>query len=371
MKPCAVWSCCWALLAGAGCDSLGRAVVDQQSPASDLEPDDCFKSAACKPPPAIAPAPELRIDAGSLPRCSLESADEAFNEAARSVELRDCQFELAAELPMRMRLAGARLSNVAIRLAGPVRLELTEDSSLSLVRITMEAADPGSPSLLLEDTSATHFAAESAEELAGELEIARTSLADVLLAAEQIELETVTLQRGALQAGRVNAIAALLADSRLAAQHLTLSASRVVRTTLTRACDTLLVAGGEITESRFEGCRETSRLHDVLISRSALDGPLEAEMTTILDSALGLAVPTRLWAWETSVVTSAFCAFSEQARFASVSLECARCEGPLAAAGADVCYQPDTRVSAAPNACPAFDALVACTGGFPPRSWPQ
>jgi hypothetical protein len=342
-RPFSLLACASALSLGLGlgCDGLGRPVVDHGHALQGTATECTRHAPHCDD---VLGAPEELEEAGAasdLPACELEEAS-----AARIVTvLRDCTLSLSATLDEEREIAASVLDNVRIEFDGQVKLRIS-DSQLFRVTVEGHAAEDETPALL---------------------QVIRTDLRRTELSADQIETVSCYVDRSLIESSQLSGVDLETTESILLSKTTVLSAARI-HTTQVAQCETLLIAGSSITNSRFPACDDLTRLYDVQATGCSFDGQLETDASTFADGRFGVSELTQLHGWGTSIENTILCAHFDNARFSGGGLTCVACQGPLAKSDADVCVDTIPPNSEA-NFCQVLENPPVCDT-FPRRSRP-
>lgn len=283
--------------------------------------------------------------------------DEPLRELRR-VQVHNSRIDVQTSLPRTLRWHASTLSIVELHLRGPVTLQLDEASQLVGARVLGEANEQGSPTLRMQDATASgiwlegdlNFEVERAEIVesnlaAQRIHTASSTLAHVIAVASSIELDDTTIYESQLRgSGRLSA--ATMVSSSLA------------------DCETMLVAGTTIKASLLGPC-SLLRLYGTTIENSYIDGVVEMDESDLGLTLIGQRSATDLLTFRSSFNQSALCAFTNQLRLSGASFSCASCEGPISAGEADVCKASGERVEVDKVECDALLSVADCQGTFP------
>jgi len=139
-----------------------------------------------------------------------------------------------------------------------------------------------------------------------------------------------------------------------------------------RRCTSLSFFGSHISDARVPRCTgEATRFYESTVTRSSLEGEIDADSSKIESVRFGEREPTRIVAWGTRVERSRLCDFVEDTKLEPSAL-CNVCSDAFAE-HATVCKLPQgsTTVSKAQkNFCEVLDAADLCTP-TPDRSRPS
>jgi len=333
------------LLSACDGEGLGRPVVSQGRGMYDPGRDCTRRAPRCTD---MDTAPE-EVTAGvvrdDLPACELSGAS-ASGERITAV-LRDCTLSLAAapgEIEQREIVASA-LDNVRVDISGAVHLRIA-DSQLFRVSLTAEGAE-GEPR--------------------GSLQVTHTDVRACALNADELEIISSFFWRSSVESRELSAIDMETADSLLSADVAVFAACRL-RATHIGQCDTLLIAESKLTKCRIDACAGVTRLYDVEGDVCTIDGELESDLTTLVDSRFGVRDFTQFHAWNTTIDNGVLCDAFDNIRFSAGALTCVTCQGPLAQPNADACVANEA-TSTDSNTCEVLNDLPICEE-FPRRPRP-
>jgi hypothetical protein len=315
------------------CDGLGRPVVDRRRPGQETPRECTRRRPRCDD---VLGAPE-ELDVGAAPRI----AGSAFPPCALAGQgsaqrivgvFHECTLTLDASQGEAREIADSSLDNVLVQLDGHVQLRISNSQLFSVTLQSEPAAD---------------------SELAPLLQLARSDLRRIAIRAELVELTSCFLDKVDLEASELSAVDVESNESYLRAQHATISAARLAATHFGE-CETLLLAGSRPVNSRFDACAGVTRIYDVEATGCTFDGQLESDDSAFADGRFGVNDATQLHSWDSSVDNAVFCREVDSFRFSAGAIVCSVCQGPLATAKADACF--DTSVTnLEANVCKAFE----------------
>jgi len=365
-----------ALLTLAGCEGIGRAIVDElpdqpRRRAECLgEPPNCQNAVAVAPPltpplsvtlgleqcastsspcaasPAEPGATQPRYDnvqgcslqlalpegdAQSLGRASCVVAQLLPPASAKLVRLSDLnvtqsELTLASETPVVVELVRSTLIGTHVTLRGPVTLRLLDQSVLTNVWINEQPASNGSfgASFELVESRALGLTLGA---LGGRVRVLRSTLSGSKLWADQIALETVSTFDVSLVSPELDGV-----DIQGRALTLQVGRATLAQLDLTKLdvqrCDALLVVGSHIAGSTFAACTDKLRLHFSAVSESLLAGAIESSVVTWTANVFGGAgAATNVELWGGSQLSNRYCAGVSRVSFGRVvTIECNVCD---------------------------------------------
>ena len=406
MKPVRIAAVCLALF---GCDGVGRALVASNPEGGDdqlsCEPVECTEVlmpevravppsftdpelSKCKPSdpqlcePAPEPSPNLGDDDASACRRTI-SLDDDFDEQAllgldcgklklvrkqagagvvrlSNVRWTHVALDIETSDPLRLELATARLTQVSLRLHGPVELRMLENSSAERVGVTGE---DGASTFDLDGSQALYLRVGDEEhEYSGQLTLVRSSVKSAHLRARSMDFETVSLSDTTLEARHTYWFDVTARRVRMAVDDAAISASRLDQVDVTR-CGQLSMYRAIAASFRIPACSgDRTRLFESLFSRGSLDGVLAADSSEFSQVVFGFHEPTVLQLWDGNLGNTNFCGGTERVVLAGkVVGNCAVCrEMDGENVPIDPCAHKNAKVTLL-KSCTQLDELEICS----------
>jgi hypothetical protein len=392
-----------------GCDGVGRELVGQHAaggddtlscqsvectdvllpeirpvPPSFTDPD----LAGCRPTnpqqcePAPEPSPGLAGDDPAACRRTL-TLDDDFDETAlralycgkltlarkqvgegvvRLASVRWTQVALDIETidPLRLELDSAQLTQVSLRLRGPVEVRMVGGGKADRVGVT--SADGDAVFALDGSNAETLRVGDEEVEYAGQLNLTRATLRFAELRARDMHFETVSLSDATVEARRVNWFDVTARRVQLAADDAAISASRLSQFDVTR-CGELSLYRAIAASFRIPSCTgDRTRLFESSFSRGSLDGIIAADSSELDQVVFGFHEPTVVQLWASNLGDTNFCGGTERVVLAGTLIgRCAECrELDGEPVPIDACAHKDAKLTFL-KSCTQLDRLQPCS----------
>ncbi len=393
------------LLTLAGCDGVGREIVDYEKPPPrkgtlpDLpcEPPICAEAIAeVELDDSIAmrlhsPAPNScthRFDTCALTDDAVCSEGEVPDPALldeRSVICGDLSLTLAvddgecsfrierlaiehtilrirSERACELELPQLVARDARIELTGPVTLVIGERAELERTSFTAQANVDGQPALEIDLAQATQ-AAIGDEELPfeGFLSVGRSTLTDSSVHAEDVLLESAVFINAKLDAREIEAADAVFSRAVLDVGDAVLAACAFDSVEV-RSCEALLLAGSEIYDSVFRGCGDAwMRFYNSSVGRSMLDGRIESDSSNLEGVVFGSEAPTEVVQFGGVINKAAYCGKARSYRLGELANStCARCDARDSLKPGGACSVSEIDNVQPGRHCEALAELDAC-----------
>jgi len=267
--------------------------------------------------------------------------------------------EVESSDPLRLELAAAQLTQVSLRLYGPVEVRLVEGGNAQRVAVT---GDDGESAFALDGSEAETLRVGGEErEYAGRLKLVRSTLKSADLRARQLHFETVSLSDTSIAARRIDWFDVTARRVQLAADEAAISASRLSYFDITR-CGQLSMYRASVATFRIAGCSgDRARLFESQFNRGSLDGVLAADGSEFSQVIFGFYEPTVLQLWEGNLGNTNFCGGTERVVLAGrVTGTCAMCrEVDGERVPIDACAHTDAKLTFL-KCCTQLDELQPC-----------
>jgi hypothetical protein len=284
---------------------------------------------------------------GDTPSVSFDGADWSHSNLT-----------ISANHALSIQLHAPALSNLFVSLEGPVLIQIDHATALSDVRISGMATSAGAPSVELTEVTADAVnVGDTDQPFPGDVALRNVSLADSVLAAEALELESVSLI-----AMRIATHALMASDVRFKKVQLDADSALIssfgAGGSRMRLCDATLVAGN-ITQSALADCASGGgaiRLYKSEITGSTMDGVFVHDDAKWENNVVGALAPSDVTVFQTTVFGSTFCdSLSRLALGAQSYVKCSHCVREFAEP-AELCSVPNPAGSVmfGPNYCPLF-----------------
>jgi hypothetical protein len=376
MKGSARRRVCWiaaACLALAGCDGVGRALVEAGGGGNfgDLtcEPIECrdilfaplqfpapqapdLTRCTARSPALCEPAsetePGLDRDPPGACRRTFSLDDDTFDpDALRTLSCTKARFvrtqsgsdavlrieganwaqlELDIETadPVTLELVSPQLTNLQMRVHGPVTLRVLDTQA---VNDWMVATDSPAATVDLRDTQvkAVRFG-DPQLPFAGKLSIARSTIAQASIDARDLALETVGLNDSRITAVHMEWVDVTSRRTKLSAGTAVISASRLSEMEIEQ-CELLSFHRSSLASYAIPSCTGgPTRLFESTLSRGSLQGAFDIDGSRIDETVFGMHDATDLLLWATSLSRVNFCAGTDHVVVAGQgSFLCATC----------------------------------------------
>lgn len=371
------------------------AACGQQPPSCSEEPTRAgATTSGCRQPTTLD---QLQSSGGALPGCAAHrianlDADDARELTLDGVQWTSSDVSIETRTPLSITLRSASLTDVVVRLAGPVRLSVLDSARFDQVRIlsvplSAQAARSGQPAKPLPDGAAAQHPSveldqvdahalwiDGAERFEGEVHVANSRLAGGQLAVDELKVESTHMASLQLRAVSWAASDVSISDSQLAIEHGLVSASAFTGSDVLR-CGALTVVASTIDTMRLSPCDDRVRLYDSAITHADFGGEIESDESEWVSSQLGARERTALTLWHSSMDVVAFCSGVDALRAGpDTSMTCATCEGSLAEPREDeaMCAIPNAegvvRVKASRCTCERLATLPVCGEPLPLRT---
>ena len=285
------------------------------------------------------------------------------------------RFDLAIEThtPLQITLRAPELRAVAIRLQGPVTLEL-EDAHVEDVRISGAANAAGEPRVSIVRMEARVFRVGDLEHsFAGAIVLRASKLREVELYARELHTESTRLEQGSVRVASLSAADTTLLQLDVQSEHTQLAEFDTQDTRL-QLCEHATIIGGRIDRSIISACEgSTVRVYATIVGSSALDGAYEADDSNFENSIFGASFSTRVQSFQSRFSSDALCdGLQLLALDAASNIKCSDCDKAFET-GDRACFIPPLAMPPGPvraNYCailPEKGLLPLCDPQLPAR----
>jgi hypothetical protein len=354
-----------------------------------LETCGAFVPAACGDD-ALGPAPGGGADAGAGDACAttltlgardtvpnavvldctaqrfdaLDDADAPELVHLRGAVWRDSNVAITSMHPIALELEAATLQDVWIDLSGPITLRVTEDSSMSNVRMQLRELSAGEPRVDLRDSHAGDLAIAPAEDLAtGSLALARMHLDHADLRARDL-----TFESAAANDLRVDAVQFTSADGwyngiELGFDRAIIASMTAHQVTVSR-CGMLTLVNGTFEHATVVPCTDgPTRVYGATIDYAKIDGDVDGDHAYFDHVRFGVDEDLAINGWDSTFSAVNFCSHTRAVRFGNLpTVRCSECADTTHDVDPHACKAPETRVTQTLNFCQALqaDPLPVC-----------
>jgi hypothetical protein len=236
------------------------------------------------------------------------------------------QLDLTVETldPMTLELSAASLTQLQLRVSGPVRLRVIDPAVVNDLSLATDSP-AASLDLLNAEVRSIRLGDDQAE-FAGTLSIARSKITDAHVVARDLVLESVELTRARVTAENLHWVDVTARQAQLSANTAVISASRLSTFEVVR-CGLLSLHRTALASYAIPACSDgPTRLFGATLDRGNLDGTFDVDESNIDNSIFGVSEATELQLWDTSLSRVNFCAGTDHVVIAGTgTFECAAC----------------------------------------------
>lgn len=277
--------------------------------------------------------------------------------------------------PITLELATATLEDVWIELRGPIKLRVSEDSTLSDVRMRMADTRDGAPRVDLRDSHAGRLAiAPEGEGSSAGLSLARMHLDQADLSAHDLTMESVAANGLRIDAGELTSADGWFNGVDLAFDR-GLIASLTAHEVNVSRCGQLTLVNGTFEHSTLPACGDgPTRLYGVAITNAMVDGDIDGDHALFDRVRFGVHEDLEITGWDSTFTSVNFCRHTKAARFGNLpTVKCSECADEKSDLDPHACQAPGTMVTSVKNFCEVLNEqpLPLCPAPAPERERPH
>jgi hypothetical protein len=277
--------------------------------------------------------------------------------------------------PITLELEAATLEDVWIELSGPITLRVTEDSTLTNVRMRTRDDRAGAPRIDLRDSHAQNLAVAPEEDDAfASLTLARMHLDHADLRARDVTMESVA--GGGM---RIDAVELTSADGWFNSVDFVFDRALIASLTANKVnvsrCGKLTIVNGTFERATLTPCTDgPMRVYGATINYSLIDGDVDGDHALFEFDRFGVHEDLEITGWDTTFTAVNFCRHTKAVRFGNLpAVTCSECADDKSDVDPHACQAPATMVTSRKNFCEVLNErpMPLCPAPEPERERPH